>query len=1080
MDLMVLKKGLVFGVIVLFCSTTMFPIVYGQSDGTSVKSVSDTNPMEYQEKCYGFAVPLLKGENLPLTSIQQGITNTINDCLRMNISVYWAASNFTVLANEAGTNDSKLQCFEQGTFIIPFTGNHSTDTLITTLMFNYGYHNEIEQFYPVDYYHLLEPINISAYHLNLPRMVYYFDDEIVWDWLVFHYDTIQQGGFLNIDFFLHGDNTSNLTTDHYNAFICLRRGVGQGIPPVINSAFDLQKNTAVRTFVQQGGGYIGVKYGATVASSGPSALLGILKSFLKRPFSVTGLSLTNSSYAMNIYSGIMTLKLVNTSSPIAFGLNATIRTLCEGGPIFSWLGQHTYPQAIIQNVSLPYSPYFPSKDSSSYQTFERWRTSVVGRPLWITSQFGKGKVVTYGDDLTLHYPERNDRVFDNALFFVTSDDAQQLHNTESLPFSTIEAIYAAVDTIKLTPGDIVYPPIWTAAHHLQNVSHEINVKEEHMDLLLYRMQEERKWDVKIHMLPTIDPRVLQVRLRDLYYDTFTRFLNGFSQATTTLQEVVSAINATNASNLTKIKEWMTKTLDYFTKIDTNGTQILTFDQWFMEQLQAFTLKYADQHALLLRYNQYDHNIKRCYKYLSQAWLETIQLYRVLWYDYEAATISSALKNHDDNHSFFLSQTQVSPSSPTGLVYVNGSAAPGGDGSVTRPYRMIQDGIEAASPGDTVVVSSGTYHEHPVISKSLILIGENKDTTVIDGEGKPRHVVWITADYVTIRGFTVTNGSKKYCGGIVFYSNNNTIIDNIVSEGYTGIANGPAGLRDNVIVDNIVENNTYCGIGLDSNYLAHNEVSSNVIRNNGYCGLFLVDSNNSIHDNALENNGILIYPPLYLSYHLIIYNNTINGKPLVYIEGEDHLVLPNNAGQIIITACSNCTMKNMDITSTNPAVEILSSRDIQIENSTFADNKIGVWVYNSTGITILKNTFSGNSWSGLWLYTSNKNRIQANIFQNNSDGVLVFRSKSNQFAHNTFMDNTGGLSLWSTSMGNAMTMNDFFSSHIQAYDQGINRWAGNYWDDWVGLQHPLLRFIPYRIPGGIEVDWHPLSTPDNAC
>jgi parallel beta-helix repeat protein len=1070
----VLKKGFVLGIMVLFLGTSIIPGIQGNSEQRA-KNHSNILSDEHEEKCYGFAIPLVSGEHLPSTSIQQGIANTINDCLRMNISVYWAASDFTILAKEAGANTSELLTFHQGTFIIPLTGNLSTDILITSIMFNYGYHSEIEQYYPVRYYHLMEQINLSAYHLNAPRIVYYLGDEIVWDWLVFHYDAMQQAGFLNIDFFLDGENTTKLTTDNYNVFICLRRGVGQGYAPIISSAFDTQKTSAIRSFVEHGGGFIGIKYGAAVASSGPSILLGILKSLLKKPLSITGLSLANNSFTMGSYSCVMTVKIVNTSSPIAFGLTTNVTTMCEGGPIVTWVGQHTRPVATIENISIPFSPVLSSP--SSYKKFERWKQVVTGKPLWITAEFGKGKVVTYGDDLSLHYPERNDRVFDNSLFYVTSDNEHQMNCTLSEPFSTIESIYSIAATVMLSPGDISYQTIWDEVRSLQQTSQHINTLEEQIDLLLYEMQEERKWDIRIHMLPTIDSRYAQIRLRDLYYDTFTRFLDGFSHAVTTLEAVATSMNDTDPSQLSSIQDWQNHTLSYFDDVDQHCTQILSFDQNFTGKLQAFTLRNADVPQLLKDYDQYDHNIKRCYRFLSRAWLETIQLYRMLWYRYQAATIFDALRNHTkmEDHTVFVEKKYECSSPPTGVVYVDDDAIPGGNGSLQHPYHTIQDGIEAATPGDTVYVSAGTYHEHPIISKPLTLIGENKFNTVIDGDGKPRHVVWISADHVTFRGFTVTNCSKKYCGGIVFYSSYNTITDNIVSHGDSGIGPGSAS-HDNVITENIIENNTYCGIGMDSKAYYNNEISYNIIRNNGYCGVFLSDSNTSIHDNTFEKNGILLYPPLQTPYHVIMYNNTVNGRQLIYLEGQDHVVLPNDAGQIIIASCSNCTMKNMAVTDTNPAVEILSSNNIEIGNSTFTENKIGIWVFDSSSLRIVGNTFRNNSWSGLWLYRSNQNNISMNRFQGNDDGVLVFRSKANHFTYNTFVNNTGGLSYWSTCLRNTATMNNFFANQVQVYDQGVDHWGRNYWDDWVGVQHALLRFIPYRIPGGIEVDWHPVATP----
>ncbi len=44
---------------------------------------------------------------------------------------------------------------------------------------------------------------------------------------------------------------------------------------------------------------------------------------------------------------------------------------------------------------------------------------------------------------------------------------------------------------------------------------------------------------------------------------------------------------------------------------------------------------------------------------------------------------------------------------------------------------IQEAINAADVGDTIFVKRGTYVENPVVNKSVSLIGEDRDKTIID-------------------------------------------------------------------------------------------------------------------------------------------------------------------------------------------------------------------------------------------------------------------------------------------------------------------------------------------------------------
>ena len=48
------------------------------------------------------------------------------------------------------------------------------------------------------------------------------------------------------------------------------------------------------------------------------------------------------------------------------------------------------------------------------------------------------------------------------------------------------------------------------------------------------------------------------------------------------------------------------------------------------------------------------------------------------------------------------------------------------------FYTIQGAINAASPGDTIFVYSGTYYENVVVNKTVSLIGENRSNTIIDG------------------------------------------------------------------------------------------------------------------------------------------------------------------------------------------------------------------------------------------------------------------------------------------------------------------------------------------------------------
>ena len=48
--------------------------------------------------------------------------------------------------------------------------------------------------------------------------------------------------------------------------------------------------------------------------------------------------------------------------------------------------------------------------------------------------------------------------------------------------------------------------------------------------------------------------------------------------------------------------------------------------------------------------------------------------------------------------------------PAGILYVDDDAAAGGDGSKSRPFKTIQEGVNRAAPGTQVLVADGVYRE----------------------------------------------------------------------------------------------------------------------------------------------------------------------------------------------------------------------------------------------------------------------------------------------------------------------------------------------------------------------------------
>ncbi len=94
---------------------------------------------------------------------------------------------------------------------------------------------------------------------------------------------------------------------------------------------------------------------------------------------------------------------------------------------------------------------------------------------------------------------------------------------------------------------------------------------------------------------------------------------------------------------------------------------------------------------------------------------------------------------------------------------------------------IQAAIDAAEPGDTVLVKPGTYEEGVVIDKPLTLRGENRETTEIKfGYGGYPSVppLTISADGVTVSGFTIRSGPYIEPSWTIVVGGNSTLLTDL--------------------------------------------------------------------------------------------------------------------------------------------------------------------------------------------------------------------------------------------------------------------------------------------------------------
>lgn len=356
-------------------------------------------------------------------------------------------------------------------------------------------------------------------------------------------------------------------------------------------------------------------------------------------------------------------------------------------------------------------------------------------------------------------------------------------------------------------------------------------------------------------------------------------------------------------------------------------------------------------------------------------------------------------------------------------------------TVPDDYPTIQSAINAASDGDTVFVRNGTYYENVVVDKAVSLVGESADTTVINGPDTGGWVMSVTADNVSVSGFTLMSQYPSRNVGLRIYAENCEVSNCIITDNWGGILLWGSSA---VMSENTVEGNPYYGIDVNSspnNTITGNTVESGIrldnssfnnLIENDCDGIALVFSsnNNTLIGNNLVGGNLYVYQ----SWGTEATNNLVNGGPLVYAEDQSGQLI-RSAREVILINCQDMLVTKLE----NASIELEGTTDTQITSNDASP----IEVFDSSN----NNSITENKNCDIYIDSSSNNAVTYNQISVNS-AITLANSRDNNVNRNN-LTASNGIILTSYCDNNTISQNEVTSSGIDlSYFCDNNIIAGN--------------------------------------
>jgi len=315
---------------------------------------------------------------------------------------------------------------------------------------------------------------------------------------------------------------------------------------------------------------------------------------------------------------------------------------------------------------------------------------------------------------------------------------------------------------------------------------------------------------------------------------------------------------------------------------------------------------------------------------------------------------------------------VNLGSETGnFIYVDSKNSGIEDGSRLKPFNTIQEGIDFAASGDTVVVASGNYYGHVLMKENVYLRGAGAKVTKIIKNSEAEIMLFPSLNDAEVSGFSFHSDQDPPEGPFILCQSSSPLITKNFFEG--SFSPGVWGVRCENQSKPTIKENVFNEAGLfvseSSPVLTSNKI---IAPSAGGIGIECINNSSPVIEknkliSSLDNGAIIIdeSSPTIRNNWLVC--NEFNGMGLDL----------SNSSNVIIT---NNILE--DLGNSGVGINIRNSSEIQVLNNSIITSGQGIYEVNSSSI-IYNNIIDGNREFGVQI--SGTSNLDYNNVWNNSVG-----------------------------------------------------------------------------------------------